>query len=467
MTQPFRTYPCLRYALAGIYFLLLSTGAISQNNCLVSGQLNGFSLTEKTGIVINRYNGYNYVLQESIQAGVTGAFNFKSPLSEGFYQLSIPSKGIVSPFYCNGVKNVTINVFNADLQMDRVKYTDEENITFNELQAASKHLEITLNTINEEFDPRQLDSFYLKKLPDHNSKVQQAYGDFNAAVTRIKAKYPTTLTATLFSSFYKLPLYSEDQLNSKNYDNQDAYMRDHFFDLWKLDDERITRLPEVKLKLEKYFRFFGSKKHAFLIKKCDEIISLTKNEKVKTYLASLLIDFFTQVKENDVVAHVVETNLHGCLDGVDLGLINFTQNNLRGTKVSELELPAEDLQPVKLSSVYSKSKVTLLYFYSSDCIHCQNFHPIAKGLKEKYGKDLAVYAVCMEDDEKKWRDAITEFGMNFNNVLAKGEQRKQVKQLFNIKFTPAVFLLNTSGEILDKDLTSEDIRESLAKFLKP
>jgi thiol-disulfide isomerase/thioredoxin len=448
-----------------ITLLFFSAAIQAQSFSFVSGQLNGLSLTEKADLIINRYNGYSYVLHESIQPGSAGTFNFTKPLPEGFYQLSIPSAGIASPFYCTGAKNISISLTNAELQVDKVKYADDENKAFSDLLAASKHLEITINTLNEEFDPRQLDSFYVKRLPIHNQQVQLAYGDFNAAVERVKTKYPGTLTATLFSSFYQLPLLNQDKANSSNYDNQDAYLRDHFFDLWKLNDPRITRMPEVKSKLEKYFRFFARKNHGFLVKKCDELTGRTNNAKIKSYLASLLIDFFTQVKQNDIVAYVVENNLHGCLDDIDLSLINYTQNNLRGTKVSELELPNDKQQPVKLSDVYSKAKFTVLYFFSTDCSHCRAFHPIIKGLAEKYGRDLQVYDVCMEDDRKKWTDAIAEFALNFNNVNAANEARKQVKQLFGITYTPKIYVLNSAGEIVDKDLSIDDIGSSLSNLL--
>ena len=455
----------LQLAIISFCFLF-SCFCNAQNGSVVSGTIKGFTLQEKTDLTINRYNGYSFTVYETVLPNDEGKFKFDKELAEGFYQLTIPSQGIVCPFYSTGKNNVELSVVNTNYQIDKVEFIDVENKALTELLAASKRLEISLNTLSEKFDPRQLDSFYLKKIKPYNIEVQQAYREFNRKIEKLKIKYPETVVMNIFSSIYQLPLFDEDKRNNSFYDNQDAYMRDHFFDLWKSDDSRVVHLPEVKIKLEKYFRFFATKNHKFLTEKCDDIISYTKSVEVKLYLASLLIDFFTQVKENDVVAYIVENNLNGCLDGIDLDLINFNQNNLRGTKVSKLELPSESLQPVTLSTVYSKSKITVLYFWTPDCIHCRNLHPLVKSAKVKYGNNLAVFSVCMEDDEKKWKDVLSEFSLNFNNVIDSGEQRKQVKKLFYIKYTPMIYILNESGEILDKDLSSEDLEKSLNKFLK-
>lgn len=451
--------------LIAVLSVVISANSFAQNGSSVSGKLTGFSVHEKTAVIINNYNGYEYAVYDTTSFGNKPEFNFQKKLSEGFYRLSIPSQGIVRPFYANGKNELNITILNKEFDAEKVQFSDVENQSLTELLAASKHLEVSLNTLNEEFDPRQLDSFYLKKIAPHNLKIQDAYRELNKKTELLKAKYPETVVMNLFSSFYRLPLFDEDKVHGKYYDNQDAYMRDHFFDLWKLDDTRIKYLPEVKLKLEKYFRFFAKKNDAFLMKKCDEIIGLTKNEDIKNHLSLLLIDFFSQVKEEDIVSHIMETHLHGCTDNLDLSLIHFNQNNQRGSNVSDIDLHSENGQLVSLASVYSTSKLTVLYFWTPDCSHCRNLHPVIKSLKYKYADKIAVYSVGLEDDKKKWIDTVNEFALNFSNVNASGEERKKVKQLFNIKYTPMIFLLSNSGEILEKDLYSEDLDEAVRTFL--
>ena len=447
------------------FLAIISANSFAQSGSSVSGKLTGFSLHEKAAVIINNYNGYEYAVYDTTSLNSKGEFGFQKKLSDGFYQLSIPSQGIVRPFYENGIGELKINFFNKEFDAEKVQFSDTENQALTELLAASKHLEITLNTLNEEFDPRQLDSLYFKKIAPHNLKIQEAYREFNKKTELLKVKYPETVVMNLFSKFYQIPLFDEDKIHGKYYDNQDAYMRDHFFDLWKLDDKRVIRLPEIKSKIDKYFRFFAKKNDAFLMKKCDEIIGLTKNQEVKNYLSTVLIDFFSKVKEEDIVSHIVETQLHGCTDNLDLSLIQFNQNNQRGSKVSVIDLPSASGQPISLASVYNQAKLTILYFWTPDCIHCRNLHPVVKSLKIKYTNQIAVYSVGLEDDKQKWTATVNEFALNFNNVNAAGEERKKVKQLFNIKYTPMIYLLNSSGEIVEKDIYAEDLDKAVSRFL--
>ena len=449
-----------------IYLLLAATHLFAQNGSELSGSLSGFSQIDDADMLVNQYNGISYYVYDTVSADKNGQFDFNKKLREGFYELKVPAQGISHLIYANGKDDIDVSITNSKYKIDQAQFKDPENSALTELLSASQNLEIALNTLLEQFNPGQMDSMYLKKIGPHNQQVQGAYREFNKSVEKLKLKYPNTAVMNVFSSFYTIPLFDEDKIHGQFYDNQDAYMRDHFFDLWKLDDERVVRLPAIKSNIEKYFRYFAKKDYTFLIKTCDDLLNRAKTETIKKYLASVLMDFFSGVKEEDVVSHIVEDDLQGCLEGIDQNLINFNEKNLRGSQISELVLPSDERHWIDLASVYKSAPLTVLYFWTPDCIHCQEFHPVVAKVKKKYGKSINVYSVCLEDDKEKWKKAMSDFPKSFNNTIAFGDQKQKVAKDFGIHYTPMIYILNKSGEILEKGINGDDLEKSLKPYLQ-
>lgn len=457
----------LRVLAFGLPVTILAIAAVAQSvGSRLSGKTEGFGLIEMQVLNLDQYNGFAFVTTDTTVSNNTGHFEFENLYGAGFYRLKIPVLGIDRDIYLNGQSDVEITIVNTGQGADEFHFEDAENRALKELLRADEHLEVALNTLLEHFNPAQIDSFYFQRVPSHNKKVLEAYRQFSASLANLRAKYPKTRTANLFASFFQVPLFDEDAEHGKYYDNQNAYMRDHFFDLWKLNEPDAIHLPEIKARIEKYFRYFAKRDHRSLTMACDNIVGRADNDEVRRHLASVLMEFFGTVKENDVVIHIVENILNGCLDGIDADQISFTRKNLRHTKVSDLVLPSENGIPLRLSDIYNMSDVTVLYFWTPDCIHCQDLHPYVKNVNEKFKGKVGIYSVCLEDDEQKWRDALNEHALNINTTVASDEGRKRVSEIFNISYTPMVFIIDGTGEIVDKDVQGEELMEKTKAFVE-
>lgn len=130
-----------------------------------------------------------------------------------------------------------------------------------------------------------------------------------------------------------------------------------------------------------------------------------------------------------------------------------------------LNLPDADRNKVKLDTL--RSEYILVDFWASWCAPCRKEIPFIKEAKARYADHLAVYAVTLDADRKKWQNAIVEDGTeDFIHVVGVSEQNtpnRQVKEL-GVNAIPRNFLLDKDRRIIAKDLRGEELIPFLEKW---
>ncbi|WP_295117391.1 TlpA disulfide reductase family protein [uncultured Chitinophaga sp.] len=140
-----------------------------------------------------------------------------------------------------------------------------------------------------------------------------------------------------------------------------------------------------------------------------------------------------------------------------------------GTTFPALKMTGTDGKAFNVADM--KGKVVVLDFWASWCTPCIAFIP---KLREHYrnfkDKDVVFVSVSVDDDVRKWQNAMAEQAMEWNQVLADGAFRKGegIQQMFNISSIPYVIIVDRQGKIaasLDY-IGKETLKDVLTKLIQ-
>jgi len=141
---------------------------------------------------------------------------------------------------------------------------------------------------------------------------------------------------------------------------------------------------------------------------------------------------------------------------VSIGKIapDFTQNNTDGN-------------PIKLSDVYSKNKLTLVDFWASWCGPCRGENPNVVAAYQKYNsKGFGVFGVSFDADKERWLKAIADDKLTWPHVSDLKGWNNSAASLYAVNSIPANFLLDQKGTIIATNLRGEELMKKLEEVLK-
>jgi len=115
----------------------------------------------------------------------------------------------------------------------------------------------------------------------------------------------------------------------------------------------------------------------------------------------------------------------------------------------DLEYPGTDRETLhKLSDL--KGKVVILSFWGPWCRPCRAHNPELVSLYDKYKDDgLEIFSVALETDEKRWKEAIKEDNLYWNNHVSDMLKwnSKPAKE-YGVKGVPQMFVLDREGNVV-------------------
>ncbi|WPO78477.1 thioredoxin-like domain-containing protein [Flavobacterium sp. KACC 22761] len=137
--------------------------------------------------------------------------------------------------------------------------------------------------------------------------------------------------------------------------------------------------------------------------------------------------------------------------------ISFIEKNKQGSIAAEL--PLQDPKGIKKSILKSKAKYTILYFFNPECSHCMEVTPILKEwLEKKAPKELQLFAIYIENDEKVWHEFVSKntFQNNWLNVWG-NKEFVQIRTEYWIDNIPSIYLLDESKKVILKDVNYKQL----------
>ncbi|MCX6350696.1 MAG: TlpA disulfide reductase family protein [Bacteroidetes bacterium] len=121
-------------------------------------------------------------------------------------------------------------------------------------------------------------------------------------------------------------------------------------------------------------------------------------------------------------------------------------------------------------SLYSlRGKMVILYFWASWCSPCRKNSPKLVAIYNKYkernfkhAKELTVFSVSLDYDLSKWKKAVEEDGLEWENHVSDLQSgRAGIKDLYKINGIPKMYLIDGDGTIIAADVDDFQLKQYL------
>ncbi|MFT6937657.1 MAG: thiol-disulfide isomerase/thioredoxin [Saprospiraceae bacterium] len=260
------------------------------------------------------------------------------------------------------------------------------------------------------------------------------------------------------------------------------YYRAHFFDNINMTDERFLRSPMLHQKIDLYVSDKVTIPNPDSIKVAvDRLLFLSEgNEEVFKFILVRMLNEYAKSKivcMDAVYVHLVDNYYSKgkaeWIEAEQLKKIQEDADALRplmcGQVAPDIAMETFDV-PAKSASLHGMdSKYTVLFMWDPDCGHCKKSMPDMLKFYDDYKpKGVEVFAICTktykgasectefieEKDMKRWLNVIDPY------------YRSRYKQIYNVKSTPVVYILNENKEILAKRIGADQMANVMDKIIE-
>jgi thiol-disulfide isomerase/thioredoxin len=155
------------------------------------------------------------------------------------------------------------------------------------------------------------------------------------------------------------------------------------------------------------------------------------------------------------------------MDKAQRELIARRQGAMVGQPYVDFTLPAINGEPVRLGSLVSASKYTLLQFWASWCVPCRAEIPVLKTLYSTYHpKGLEIVSFSMDNSHTNWLKASQKEGMSWPNVSDLLADKSPVIKSYPVNGIPANVIIDQQGKIVASNLLGEELEEKIKTLFR-
>ncbi len=405
-------------------------------------------------------NGVAYITSDSL-------------LPTGTYFIVFPKKTFVEVIIDNKNRNFSISAdLNDFMNTVQVSGSDENQLfveyqrfsyenrnkmrSFSQRMQANRSNKDSINAINRDIE--RFNEYMNQKRDEY---IRRAKGTFFADLLYALKEVVVPDTFTVDAS---LPPEKRDSaLRMKKY----LYYKNHFFDYVDFSDPRFLHTTVFANKLNKFFTQVAYNNPDSIVHDALKILKQAeKNKTTLDALARLMINNFENsgrwANEKAFIAIAENYFLNGKVKTGEAfkQRLQFRVNTMKKLLVGE-KAPVIPLAEMNSGKVFNFEKIDaplmILYFWSADCHHCQEFTPGFYKLYEKYkSKGLKVVAVTATNDFDNWKQYVAEQGYtDWINAYYAGKNYGELIMIYDIFMTPRLYVLDKDKKIIAKDLSEK------------
>lgn len=429
-------------------------------------------------------------LQDSAMVNNESKAIFKSnkPLPQGIYIVASPEKSILFEMLVG--EKQSFQVISDAANLNDIQYLNsEENKIFGEYS----HF-IAPRAQKGEEAKKALAQDSLKQLPNRaqlESTITQNFKEIEDYRNQVIEKDEDALLSVIFKSMKEtqLPENLKHPVTRQDTINQYRFFKDHYWDNIDLMDGRLVRTPILEGKLKQYLNNYVSPEADSIIYEFNWMIALGRNDdEMFKYLIGYFVDNYVQPKimgQDKVFLHVYERFIAG--ENPKVNWLNEKQKDAIQKRAymlmaNQIGAKAWDMNMVdvnnKARTLYNeKNDFTIVLFWDIHCGTCKAEIPVLDSFYQANWKKnkVGIYSVMINEDAvKEWPDYIAKNGKEWAHVhqtkaLKESEEKAgkpSFRQLYDIRSTPTIFLLDKDKNILTKNITLNDLNNVLQEKIK-
>jgi len=417
-----------------------------------------------------------------------GVFTGTQTLPQGIYIVASPAKSILFEMLVPEDQQFSVSMDtiapDASLQFSGsdenqrfMQYTGFIGSRAPALEKARKELEAAKTDVEK------------KVLQEQWEKKNSEIDDYRLDVIK---KYPGSLLGMLFKAMQETP-YPPDLLNPKTRADtlaQYRFGKEHYWDNIDLMDGRLVRTPIFENKLKTYLNNLVLPDADSIIYEQNWMMALGRNDpEMQRYLISYFIDNYMYPKimgQDKVFLHTYEryvANNNPVTSWLNEKQRKAITERAYMVMANQLGAPAYDMALVdtagKVKNLYDlKGDYTVIAFWDPNCGKCREELPKMDSLYKAWWKkmNIQVYSVMVNEDAlNDWKTFIRVTGKDWVHVHQTKEMRQEeeksqqpnFRQLYDMRSTPTLFLLDKDKRILAKNIALEDLENFLKQKINP
>jgi len=140
-------------------------------------------------------------------------------------------------------------------------------------------------------------------------------------------------------------------------------------------------------------------------------------------------------------------------DKANSPVISFTMDDINGN-------------PVAVTDVFAKHKITILDFWASWCGPCRKEMPNLVKLYDRFGKaGLGIIGISLDEEREMWQDAVRTMNMSWVQLSDLQGWDNSAAQMYGIQSIPFTIIVDNKGHILETELRGEELELFIEKRL--
>lgn len=445
-------------------------------------QQEGYKITVRmneasdTALLLAHYFGGKQYLDDTAYRKKNGVFIFEKQekLPDGMYIVAGQNKSKYFDFFLTAKHQIEFTCNPQDVVNTMVVKGSDDNKAFytyiNFLGKKQKEIEPLNLWIKNHTVFSDSTQIVKNKIDDIDAEVKKYIKDFYTS-------NPTFLSANFIKAsnepdFMKFAMDEAGKVDSsKLY----SVYKAHYFDNFTFSDSRLIYTPAFSQKIDFYLDKLVVPILDSVQKDVDKLMSLAlANTDMAKYMAwylSLKYETSEVMGHDALFVYIVRNYLE--TGKVQWQYPEVKENILKRVNTLEpllLGKPAPNLvlldtANVAHSLVNTPGRYTLLFFWESNCGHCQQEMPkVLKFYEEfhqKYG--LEIFGVSTDTSLVKMKEYIVKNKLPWINVNGHYSLSGNYHLLYDIRSTPIMYLLDENKKILTKFLLIKDIENVIRK----
>ena len=310
-----------------------------------------------------------------------------------------------------------------------------------------------------------------------NNQIEAATEDLVVFQQNLIEDNPETFVSVLLKAMIE-PTVPEKLNEDGRLDSvyQYQYYKNHYWDNFDLTDDRLLRTPLFNSHMERFFAEVVYQQPDSIVQEADIFIEKTRpNKEVFKYVVWYLTYKFEMSKImgfDEIFVHMVDTYYAKgdafWADSTVVKSLSNRANELRGILIGSTapNLILLDTAGGYTSMNYYPAEFMVVLFYESNCNHCKKEITALKTWLAEETLDVKVFAVCTDTSLSDWKKFIRDYDLDWINVNGTRSVTRDYHNLYDIRLTPTIFLLDEKKKILAKRLKTDQLEPFLRNYTK-